>query len=111
MDVSDGLLIDAGRLAEASGRAIAIALDCIPLHQLASPGPCASLAAATAGDDYELLFTASPDRSAAITRLSETLGLPLTRIGSVASGAGLSLTDHAGPVPLPDRLGYQHRSA
>ncbi len=95
MDVSDGLLIDARRLAEASGIAFAIDLDAVPL---ALPG-LDPLEAATAGDDYELLFTlpagATPQVSA-------------TRIGTASSGSGLTLTSDGARVPLPDRLGYQH---
>ena len=102
LDVSDGLLIDAARIAAASGCAIAIELDSIPLSQ-GTP-----LAAATAGDDYELLFTAAADKAAAILALAEEIGLPLSRIGRCTAGAGLSLSDRGAPVPLPARLGFEH---
>jgi len=109
MDVSDGLLIDAGRMAEASGCAVAIALDTVPLSApyLALKGE-ARLEAATAGDDYELLFAADPGQAAAILALAEEIGLPLSPIGSFAAGAGLSLTEDGAPVPLPARLGFEH---
>jgi thiamine-monophosphate kinase len=102
MDVSDGLLIDAARLAAASGCAVAIELDSIPLSQ-GTP-----LEAATAGDDYELLFAAPADSAAAILALAEEIGLPLSRIGRCTAGAGLGLTDRGAPVPLPARLGFEH---
>lgn len=113
MDVSDGLLIDAARMAEASACAAAIELDRIPLSEafLAALGEDreARLFAASAGDDYELLF-AAPDRAApAILALGEEIGLPFSRIGRIESGAGLRLSDRDGTVPLPDRLGYEHR--
>jgi thiamine-monophosphate kinase len=101
-DVSDGLLIDASRLAAASGCAVAIELDSIPLSQ-GTP-----LAAATAGDDYELLFTAAADQAAAILALGEEIGLPFSRIGRCGAGAGLGLTDSGRPVPLPAKLGFEH---
>jgi thiamine-monophosphate kinase len=109
MDVSDGLLIDAGRMAEASGCAAAIQLDAVPLSEpyLALIGED-RLAAATAGDDYELLFAASPSMSPAILALSEEIGLPFTPVGAFAAGTGLSLTDHGVPVKLPARLGFEH---
>lgn len=112
MDVSDGLLIDAARMAQASGAALAIDLDAMPLsaEHLKTVGDdrAARLRAATAGDDYELLFAAPPDSTADIMRLSEALGLPLSRIGRFDAGAGLLLHDRNGSVPLPERLGFEH---
>jgi thiamine-monophosphate kinase len=112
MDVSDGLLIDAARMAEASAAGIEVELSLIPLSAafLSALGGerDARFAAAAAGDDYELLFTAAPERAAEILSLAHELGLPLSRIGSVAPGSGLSLLDCGVPVPLPDRLGWEH---
>jgi len=112
MDVSDGLLIDAARLGHASGVGITIELDKMPLSEtfLATLGHsrAARLRAATAGDDYELLFTTAADAGAGIARLAEELGLPLTRIGRCEEGAGLRLLEGGEPVPLPERLGYEH---
>ncbi|HLL31280.1 MAG TPA: thiamine-phosphate kinase [Allosphingosinicella sp.] len=113
MDVSDGLLIDAWRLAGSSRVAAQIDLASLPLsaEYLATLGEGreARLAAATAGDDYELLFAASPGRAAEILALQDELGLPLSRIGALAAGSGLRLTDGVSAVPLPPRLGWEHR--
>ena len=113
MDVSDGLLIDASRLASASGVAAEIDLALIPLSEplLAALGDGREtrLAAATAGDDYELLFAAAPGRAAQILALQDELGLPMSRIGTLAEGSGLSLTDAGESVELPSRLGWEHR--
>lgn len=95
MDVSDGLLIDARRMAEASGVALAIDLDTIPLA-LPDLDP---IAAATAGDDYELIFTLPADTAPPV---------PATRIGAASAGTGLALTAKGAPVPLPGKLGYSH---
>jgi thiamine-monophosphate kinase len=104
MDVSDGLLIDASRMAQASGVAFEIDLDALPLSadgkRYGGNDREARLRAATAGDDYALLFTS-------------TLPLPpgpsrVTRIGRATRGAGLHARDRDGPVPLPDRLGWEH---
>lgn len=113
MDVSDGLLVDASRLAEASGVAAEIDLASLPLSEAflgaLGEGREARLAAATAGDDYELLFAASPERSAEILALQDELGLPLSRIGALSTGSGLSLTHAGESVPLPPSLGWIHR--
>lgn len=98
MDVSDGLLIDAARMADASDLSITIDLAAIPLSaDLIAFAGDDRIAAATAGDDYQLLF--ATDRPPPV---------PATRIGAFAAGAGLSLADGSMPVPLPDRLGWLH---
>jgi thiamine-monophosphate kinase len=113
LDVSDGLLIDASRLSAASGVAAEIDLALVPLSEAyraaLGDGREARLAAATAGDDYELLFAAAPERAVEILALQDELGLPLSRIGLLARGTGLSLTDGEEAVPLPARLGWEHR--
>jgi thiamine-monophosphate kinase len=113
IDVSDGLLIDAHRLAGASGVAAAVDLALLPLSdaflRAAGEERAARLLAATAGDDYELLFAAAPERSAELLALGEALGLPLSRIGEIAAGAGLRLAERGEPVALPERLGWEHR--
>ncbi|MGQ0589182.1 MAG: thiamine-phosphate kinase [Sphingosinicella sp.] len=113
MDVSDGLLIDARRMAAASGCAARIELETLPLSAdyLAECGEdrAARLAAAIAGDDYELLFAAPPERGTEILALADELGLPLSRIGAIEAGAGLVLTHESEPMALPERLGFEHR--
>lgn len=103
MDVSDGLLIDAARMAAASGLAVTIDLAAVPLsadyHAVRGTDRAARLAAATAGDDYELLFAAPA-------------GLPLpvaaSCVGAFSTGEGLTLHDAGTPLPLPGRLGFEH---
>lgn len=102
MDVSDGLLIDAERMAAASGVAVEIDLANVPLSEsLRARGEdrAARIAAATAGDDYQLLFALAPHA-----------GLPVaaTCVGRFMAGAGLSLIDAGEAVPVPARLGYLH---
>jgi thiamine-monophosphate kinase len=110
MDVSDGLLIDAHRMAAASGCGLDLTLDAIPLSNayLAACGE-ARLGAATAGDDYELLFAAPPRAAQTILALAEEIGLPFTPIGTAVVGAGLTLSENGAPIPLPARLGFEHR--
>jgi thiamine-monophosphate kinase len=115
MDVSDGLLIDAARMAQASGVAARIELAAIPLSAalLSAAGGerQARIDAATAGDDYELLFAAPAERTEAIRGISALLGLPLTPVGRLGGGEGIVLTYEGTPLPLPPRLGYEHAAA
>lgn len=103
-DVSDGLLIDARRMAAASGCAIRIDLDAVPLSgafiAVRGEGADARLFAASGGDDYELLFAAGAEE-----RFADE---PVTAIGAVEAGSGLSLCFQGERVALPERLGYEH---
>lgn len=114
MDVSDGLLIDARRMAGASGTCAEIALDRIPLSRdyvrALGDDRAGRIAAATGGDDYELLFAASEDRAEDIRELAASLGLALTQIGRMTAGSGLRLHYHDAEIPPPARLGYEHGS-
>jgi thiamine-monophosphate kinase len=103
MDVSDGLLLDAARMAAASGIGVAIDLATVPrsaaLLRYDGDTHAARLAAATAGDDYELLFALPPGAAPPV---------PATRVGSFVAGRGLRLSDGGASVPLPPRLGFEH---
>ena len=53
------------------------------------------------GDDYELVFTAPPDRRDAVRAAAQASATPVTRIGVIESAPGLRLVDAAGePVTL-----------
>lgn len=112
MDISDGLLVDAARIAEASGVAARIDAGAVPLspalRAVAGEAIETRIAAMTAGDDYELLFTAPPGNSAHILAVADALGCSVTAIGEVSAGGGLTLLHQGKPLPLPGRLGYQH---
>lgn len=112
MDVSDGLLIDAQRMASASGCAIVLEVEQIPLSDaylmFQVDALDARLAAATSGDDYQLLFAAPPSQSAAIAKQASRVGVQVTCIGQCLAGTGLVLHNRGEGVPLPARLGYQH---
>ena len=112
IDVSDGLGIDAGRLARASGVRIVLERERLPLSRgLASFATMEDLdpvdLALSGGDDYELLFTAEASRAGELPGLAHDLGLALTRIGRVETGAGASLRDGSIERDVSD-LGYDH---
>lgn len=114
MDVSDGLLLDARRMAEASRCGIAIELDRLPLSSdfVGERGQdlAARLFAATGGDDYALLAALPPETDP--STLSLPSGTRVTRIGSLrARGPRISLTFRGKPVELPERLGFEHEGS
>jgi thiamine-monophosphate kinase len=112
MDVSDGLLIDLERLCKASGCAAEVDLDSLPLSTafVAERGQDrpARLFAATGGDDYALLAALPAEADPVSLCLPEAPNL--TCIGRLVAGSGLRLHDRDGDVPLPERLGYEHRA-
>ncbi len=91
IDVSDGLVADAGHIAAASDCKIELDQNCLPLSEsLKRFFPEKALAyALTGGDDYELLFTVDDASWNELEGLG--LDLPLTRIGRVVTGAGVSV--------------------
>ena len=111
MDVSDGLVDDAGKLAKASGVDIAVFSSLVPVDPiLRRVFPADALTMALGGgEDYELLFTApSPVMSAVLPRLKT----PATVIGAVitADGEGgrvFVLDDRGREVELA-RGGWDH---
>jgi len=112
LDVSDGLLADLGHICEASHTGATVVLQSLPLSPAArravagEPDLPASLAAA--GDDYELLFAAPPEADAAVGRLAAELGLPITAIGTIETGAGVRLVDAGGNPIRVATAGYRH---
>jgi thiamine-monophosphate kinase len=94
MDVSDGLLLDAFRMAEASGVTLTLDPAAIPVAEPGQFEKCICW-----GDDYELLFTA-PDGAA--------LPVPAHRIGTVTPRGPAPIVLGATPLGDPATLGYRH---
>ncbi len=111
MDVSDGLLLDALRLASASGVAARIDLAALPLSDafvsVRGNDRAARLFAATGGDDYALLVALA--ETVDLFTLPLPSGTRVTAIGRLADGEALVLADGDTPVPVPERLGHEHR--
>lgn len=111
-DISDGLLADLGHICEASGCAARVTLSAVPLSAAAcrivngQPEQAARLA--TAGDDYELLWTAPPEAASALTSIAAELSLPIAEIGAIETGAGVRLVDAEGQEIPVAAAGYRH---
>lgn len=107
LDISDGLLQDAGHIARASGVKLILTDSDIPTavrREHPDWQRCLS-----GGDDYQLVFTAPTDARAEIERLSQTLGLKhCRRIGAVTDGQGVVLQDATGRDITPEQSGYSH---
>jgi len=113
IDVSDGLVADLGHVSNVSRAGIEIELDRLPLsselRSLWGNGPGWALRAASAGDDYEIAFTAPVEASGEIAAIAERTLTPATRIGRVVRGSGgVALLDPAGREISLHRAGYTH---
>lgn len=110
-DVSDGLLADAGHIAEASRCSVHIDLEHVPLSPPATqwlaarPDPQAALLSlASGGDDYEVVCAIAPDQLESFTAAA---GLPTTVVGRFAAGEGISISCYGEPVRAGE-LGWRH---
>lgn len=104
IDISDGLVQDLGHISEVSDVAIHIDAGRVPLsdagHAALAADPDLLATILTGGDDYELAFTAGT---------APPVGdVPLTAIGEIAAGSGVTVTDSGGvPITLAHD-GYNH---
>lgn len=99
-DVSDGLIGDLGHICAASGVGAIVEAERVPLSTAAraaiAADPALRPVALAGGDDYELLFTAASKAAAELGRIAAELGLPLTRIGEIVAGSGVTMTESDG---------------
>jgi thiamine-monophosphate kinase len=108
IDVSDGLVADLGHILEASGVGATIDLEKIPVaSELKKISDTWWQQAISAGDDYELCFTAPADRRQAVEQAMQQIGCPCTCIGKIESPPGLRLL-LAGQEQKLAVTGYQH---
>lgn len=106
LDISDGLLQDAGHLCEQSHVGIRIQAEHIPIAEATRSaaldlGAQALEWALTGGEDFELLITAP---AKAMPELQAAAGIALTVVGEVTSGSGVEIIGENGQ-PLKFKSG------
>jgi thiamine-monophosphate kinase len=104
-DVSDGLLADAGHIAKASGCAVHVELEKLPLSpsaaRWASDGERRGadlLSLATGGDDYEVVCAVAP---------KDVGAMPVTVVGRFTEGEGVGVSFN-GKAMRVGELGWRH---
>lgn len=113
IDVSDGLLADLTHILQASNLSAVVDYDAIPVSQQVvtwletENNP---LLAITAGDDYELCFTANKGHREKVMALAAEFDLKVTKIGELKAfneAERLLLLKEGKSLPITHR-GYQH---
>lgn len=113
IDVSDGLLADFGHIAELSGVGGTLHLDALPTsgafrtvsgklssfpHQMVLAG----------GEDYELCFTAHPERREKIAEIMKICGIGATPVGIVTKFPGVTVLQSDGSPYELTTSGFNH---
>jgi len=112
IDVSDGLLADVGHIAQQSKVQAEIEFERLPRSPVLAA--CADRALAdecllAGGDDYELVFTASTEKRAAIEAAGAAAAVAVTRIGRIVEGEpAVRLLDASGKPITAGQTGYDH---
>jgi thiamine-monophosphate kinase len=105
IDTSDGLSVDLAHIASESGVGAEVEADAIPLARVGRPSHEVDLELGLhGGEDYELLFTARPNR-----RIPARIeGVPISRIGCIKRGRKILLVNGEGSRQELLPRGWEH---
>jgi thiamine-monophosphate kinase len=105
IDTSDGLSTDIAHICEESGVGAELHQELIPRAHVGQPLREVDLEFALhGGEDYELLFTARPNRRIP----SRIAGIPVTQIGQITRRPKIWLTNHSGTTQELQPQAWEH---
>jgi thiamine-monophosphate kinase len=107
IDISDGLVADLNQICKASRVGARIDTERVPVEPMVKAvfGERALELALTGGEDYELLFTAKAE---VIARIKKAGTCPISAIGEIVAGQGVTVADHRGKPLELGRAGWEH---
>ena len=114
IDISDGLISDLEKMINKQKLSYKLYLEDIPISynfkKLVDLKIINKLSSVSHGDDYQILFTASPSKSRIISNISKSLGVKISKIGKICSHLQHSqIIDEKGEEITLKYKGYYHR--
>jgi thiamine-monophosphate kinase len=108
IDVSDGLSTDLWHILEESSCGAVIQAEKLPIAETDELEIDPLQFALHGGEEYELIFTARPERRDEVMQLSNSLGTRVTVIGEIVTERGLRLEQDGAIEDVPP-LGFEHK--
>ncbi len=114
IDLSDGLVHDLGKLISNQNLSFFLNENTIPisnnLSKIIKMKKIKKIKLISNGDDYQILFTASKDKSRIIPQISKNLGIKISKIGEICSNKKRSvIIDEKGKEIVLKNKGYVHQ--
>ena len=114
IDISDGLFADLKKLINKQKLSFKLYLNQIPisknLKNLIFSKRLKKISFISRGDDYQILFTASPSKSRIINKTAKSLGVKITKIGKICNYSTKSQILNEKLMKInPKHQGYSHR--
>ena len=114
IDISDGLITDLEKLINNQKLSYELYLNDIPisknLNKLIDLEIIKKIKSVSSGDDYQILFTASPSKSRIISKISRSLGVKISKIGKICTHNRRSqIIDEKNKKITLKNKGYFHR--
>ena len=112
IDVSDGLIADIGHICALADLGARLNISSVPLslgaRAVLGDVPDLLPNLLSAGDDYELVFTAPSSALETLSRISSDTGVMVTEIGEVVATPGVVVIGVGGDEVQMEASGYQH---
>jgi len=115
IDISDGLCADLGHICKRSQVSALIEFERLPVSAVARKRidmPVVRAAVLAGGDDYELCFTARPERREAVRAAARRAGVPVTVVGRIERpmrrAQRVRVVDGSGRIMALGKGGYDH---
>jgi Thiamine monophosphate kinase len=114
IDLSDGLIDDLSKMLNRQNLSFSINENKIPISnnllKITKMKTLKKIKLVSNGDDYQILFTASKDKSRIIAQTSKNLGIKISKIGKICSHKKRSvIIDEKGEEIQLKSKGYVHQ--